>query len=132
MPGPHSKALVEEAALAIASGRSASVFAKKAGIGVRTVQTWLKKPSFRKRVRELRQEMTQQTLGVLTSAATSAAVQLARLTIEGQTEQIRLAAARAVLGELLSVSNHAEIKAEIEELKKGVAAQAKRRAEKRP
>lgn len=131
MPGPHPKGLVEAAALAVATGHSIPKWAESNGVSARTVQRWATKPAFHRRVNELRRRMSDRTIGILTAMSTAAAAELAKLATKGQTEQIRLVACRAILSDLLAISNHAEIKVEIEELKKGLAEQTKRR-EKRP
>jgi hypothetical protein len=88
----------EAVALGVASGLSLAVAARKAKVGVATAKHWSATlPAFRRRVQELRAEMTSQALGWLVDGMASAADTLGYLSRMGKSEMVRLGAARAVL-----------------------------------
>jgi hypothetical protein len=132
MPGPRTPGLVAAAALAVAQGHSTASIATKHGVSARTVQRWMKKPAFNARVEDLRNRMVDEAIGIMTAGATTAAAQLRVLAAKGTTEQVRFAASRALLADLLSVQSHAELKRELREIKQGLEAQAKRRERSKP
>src|SRR5262245_40168611 len=88
----------EAAALALACGCTIDGAAKDSGAGARTIRTWnLTVPEFKRRVDELRCEMTSQALGKLVENMKSAADTLGYLCRKGKSETVRLGAARALL-----------------------------------
>jgi hypothetical protein len=88
----------EAVALGVASGLSLAAAARKAKVGVPTAKTWSASlPAFRRRIQELRAEMTSQALGRLVEGMVSAADTLAYLCRKGKSEMVRLGAARALL-----------------------------------
>jgi hypothetical protein len=88
----------ETAALALARGGSVREAAEASGAGMRTVKTWTATlPGFARRVHELRAEMTGQALGQLVAAMAGAARTLHVLCRSGQSEMVRLGAARSII-----------------------------------
>jgi len=88
----------EAVALGVASGLSLADAARKAKVGVPTAKHWSATlPAFRRRVQELRAEMTSQALGRLIDNMASASDTLGYLSRKGKSEMVRLSAARAVL-----------------------------------
>ncbi len=88
----------ETAALALARGASVREAAEQSGAGVRTIKTWTATvPAFTRRVNELRAEMTGQALGQLVAAMAGAARTLQVLCRSGQSEMVRLSAARSII-----------------------------------
>ena len=88
----------EAAALALAAGRTIDEAARDSGAGGRTIRTWLRAlPAFSQRIGQLRAEMTSRALGRLVDNMTSAADTLGYLCRKGNSEMVRLSAARAVL-----------------------------------
>jgi hypothetical protein len=59
-------------------------------------------------------------IGKLTRHVTKAVNQLARLADQAQSEAVKLAASRAIIAELIAVSNFAEVSQEIEVLKRQI------------
>ena len=84
-------------ALAIARGMSRRAAANAAGVSVSTIQRRLQDPRFRERVKELRSELLERSVGVLVDAGIVAARELKRLCQSGTNEFVRLAAARSIL-----------------------------------
>jgi hypothetical protein len=87
----------EAAALALASGCTLAAAAVASKAGERTINTWLAKvPALRRRISELRADMTSQSLGRMANAMSDAADVLKRL-LEAESESVRLSAARSIL-----------------------------------
>lgn len=88
----------EAVALGVAAGLSLAAAARKSNVGVPTVKHWSASiPAFRRRIQELRSELTFQALGRLVDSMAAAADTLAFLSRKGKSETVRLGAARAVL-----------------------------------
>jgi hypothetical protein len=88
----------EAVALGVASGLSLAAAARSAKVGGPTAKRWSRLvPAFRRRVQELRTEMTSQALGRLVDAMVGAADTLSDLSRKGKSEMVRLGAARAIL-----------------------------------
>jgi len=88
----------ESVALGVASGLSLAAAARSAKVGVPTAKRWSRlEPAFRRRVQELRAEMTSQALGRLVDSMVGAADTLSYLSRKGKSEMVRLGAARAIL-----------------------------------
>jgi hypothetical protein len=88
----------EAVALGVASGLSLAGAARKAKVGVPTAKHWSSAlPAFRRRVKELRAEMTARAMGRLMDGMVSAADTLGYLSRTGKSEMVRLSAARAIL-----------------------------------
>lgn len=87
----------EAVALGVASGLSLAAAARKSKVGVPTAKTWsATMPAFRRRVQELRAEMTSRALGRLADGMAFAADTLRKL-LTAKSEMVRLSAARSVL-----------------------------------
>ncbi len=128
MPGPHPPGLKTKLVLAVAAGESLKKWALENGVGSRTAQTWAKAPKFRARVAKVRARLLDRAIGVLARRVAANAAQINRLASEAQSEAVRLAAARAGIADLLSASRYVELRAEVEELKRELAAEKERRA----
>lgn len=87
-----------EAALivALAGGATIRDAARRASIGERTVYRRLDEPDFRQQVQAARADMVAQAVGKLADAATKAVDTLSAL-LDGDSESVRLGAARAIL-----------------------------------
>lgn len=96
-------------ALALARGMTHRAAAKKLGIGERTVYRKLDDPAFVARVRELRTEMTTRAVGRLAGSAVRAAATMTALLGDANPPAVRLAAARAILSELVALRTATEL-----------------------
>ena len=128
MPGQHPPGLKSELALAVAAGKSITQWAHEKGIGVRTAHTWAHDPKFRAQVAELRADLLDRAIGVLAHRVAANAAEINRLASQAESEAVRLAAARAGIADLLGASRYVELRAEVEELKRELAAEKERRA----
>jgi len=128
MPGPHPAGLKSKLAVAVAAGQSLAKWARAHEIGVRTAQTWARDPDFRAQVAELRARLLDRAIGVLARRVAANAAEINRLASGAESEAVRLAAARAGIADLLGASRFVELRAEVEELKRELAAEKARRA----
>ena len=70
---PLSPPAMEEAALRIAAGEKSGPLIERLGIGRRTLARWRARDDFRRRVTQLRAEMTREGCGRMTTNITKAA-----------------------------------------------------------
>ena len=116
-PDSPLSAKQEIAALALAGGKTQAQAAKKCGAGTRTIKTWLaSKPEFSQRVQQLRTELTVRALGVLTDSTVSAARTLDELCSFGESENVRLSSARAIIELGTKLREHVEFEKRISTL----------------
>jgi transposase-like protein len=126
MPG-HGEQLSrkQEAAIAaLLSEKTVAEAAAKAGVGEKTLRTWLKKPSFAKAFADARQVVLSQTVTQLLQA-TEEAVETLKDELDGEKGSDRIKAAIAILDravkgvEQLDLAGQiGELRREIEELKR--------------
>lgn len=116
----------EAVALGVAGGLSLAAAARKAKVGVPTAKNWsAKSPDFRRRVQELRSEMTSQALGRLVDGMVSAAETLGFLSRKGKSEMVRLSAARSILELGTKLRETVELSDRIDALEAGHSPNAK-------
>ncbi len=96
MPGRHTAATREAAALELARGLTLQAAASSAGVNVRTIRRWKLEPAFAARIAEIRAELTDRTVGLLTEGRL-AAVSTATKLLKSSDEAIRIRAVRALL-----------------------------------
>jgi hypothetical protein len=93
---PDLTAKQERVAVLLASGRTIVDAAGEAKVGERTIKEWLAdRPAFARRVQQLRSELTERALSLLSGSAASAAETLAEL-LGDEAAGVRLRAAQAV------------------------------------
>ena len=108
--------LLDELALDVANGGSIPAWAVKHKISERTVYSWTAKPEFRAMVAMHRRRITDAVVGLLARCAKKSVVQIATLADSASAEPVRLAAARAILTELVNISGFADLEARIAQL----------------
>jgi hypothetical protein len=118
-PGRQRRHAAGVAALALAVGKPVRAAATRAGIGERTLYTWLKRPTFRRRVAELRERLVAEAVGRLSRAMAGAAWVLVRL-LRSEDEATRLRAARAILELGVKVREHGELERRLAELEESL------------
>lgn len=120
---PKLTAKQEIAALSLAMGGRIAEAAQAAKVKPRTVKAWLAMvPEFKKRIGELRSEMTERCLATLCRNAASAANTLAFLSRKGAAERSRIAAAKAVLDSLLRFREQTELAERLTAIEEQLAA----------
>src|SRR4051794_29207472 len=109
--------IMAELAVAIASGRPVSRWAKEKGIPERTAYMWSSLDEVKRQVKEIRARLTDEAVGRLISLSGGAVVVIGKLASGAESEAVKLQAARAILGELVAISSYAELRREIDDIK---------------
>src|SRR5262249_21978982 len=91
------------------------------GVADRTARTWSKSPEVLNQVEAIRREVLDRTVGRLSDNATVAVDEIVRLVKDAASEAVRLQAARAVLAELMAVSNYAALEGRMAEAERRTA-----------
>ena len=94
---PSRKSYDEQLALAIASGLSVDEASAKLGVPRTSAFRRWRDPAVKQRVTQLRQQMSDQAIGLLTEALCEAVTTLKRLMRDGETDSIKLKAASQLL-----------------------------------
>jgi hypothetical protein len=96
-------------ALAMAAGHTVPDWARDNQVASRTAYTWSRSPEVTDAVDRIRRDVLDRAIGRLSDHATAAADRIAKLACEASSESVQLAACRAVLAELMAISNYAAI-----------------------
>jgi hypothetical protein len=108
-------------ALAMAAGTAVPDWARANDVPSRTAYTWSRSPEVLDQVKLIRSQVLDRTAGRLSDNATAAADKIAKLAQEAASESVQLQAARAVLAELVTVSNYVALERRLDELERRVA-----------
>jgi hypothetical protein len=108
-------------ALAIAAGGTIKAWAKEHDVAQRTAYTWARSPDVKKQVRHIRRRAIDRVIGRLSRHAAAAADRIAHLAQGAASESVQLQAARAVLSDLMSVSNYAALEERLTEVERRIA-----------
>jgi len=85
----------EQVAFLLASGSTQEEAARKARVGIRTVTRWVHDAGFQKKVSDYRAGMVERATGIMADAMSAAAGKLKKL-LDAKSEQVQLAAAKAI------------------------------------
>ena len=107
-------------ALALAAGTPIGDAADQAGLHRRTVERWLKKPAFRRRIADLRSQVVAAALGRLTDNLTRAADTVAAL-LTDEKSHVRLRAARTLMSFNLRFRDAIDVADRIQNLERDLA-----------
>ncbi len=102
----------------VATGATISEWARENQVSRRTAYRWYHSPEVRDEIEKVRREILDGAIGRLSGHAASAAAQITLLSAEAESEAVRLQAARAVLAELLTVTNFAVLERRLFELER--------------
>jgi hypothetical protein len=105
-------------ALAMAGGSTVKAWAEANGVPDRTARTWSHCPEVLRRVRRIRRKALDRAIGRLSRNATAAADQVIKLAKDALSEAVRLNAARAVLADLMAVSDYAALEDRLAEVER--------------
>jgi hypothetical protein len=108
-------------AMAMAAGTAVPDWARENDVHRRTAYTWSRSPEVLDQVKLIRSQVLDRTAGRLSDNATAAADKIAKLAREAASESVQLQAARAVLTELMTVSNYLALERRLDELERRVA-----------
>ncbi len=103
-------------AMEVASGVSIKLAAEKIGCKLQTAYNISCTAEFKRRVSEIRSEVSSSTVGILTEAASEAASTLRSLLGESNAPAVRLNASKAILASLSAISELGELRARIDAL----------------
>jgi len=111
------KPTAEVFAVSLAAGRPVAEAARGLDLAERTAYRWAASAKMKARVAELRIRMTDEAIGQLSGAAAEAAAVLrAVMTDPENPPTARVAAARAILSDLLSLREHLDLAGRLAEL----------------
>jgi hypothetical protein len=108
--------------LAIACGATVENAAAKAGVSTRTATRRMADPAFQKRLRAIRLEMVQRTMGTLTASGQEAARTLLEL-MKSSTPSVRLGAVRLALEMGIKMREVADLEGRLAALESQAAAE---------
>jgi hypothetical protein len=100
---------------ALASGATVQAASVAAGVAERTTYRRLEDPAFRRRFSAVRGEMLARAVGLLADASTKAVTTLTSL-LEGESESVRLSAAKSILELGPRLRESTELEARINQL----------------
>ena len=103
-------------AVQVAGGASIKASAESVGCNVQTAYNISSDPAFRQRVTELRTEITFESVGLLTTAASQAVATLIALLSESNEPSIRMNASKAILANLQGMAEFGELRARVDAL----------------
>ena len=106
----------EPIAVLVAGGSSIKAASATAGCSLQTAYNLSATSEFRQRVSEIRTQLTTETVGKLTSAATQAVDTLMELLTAEHEANIRLNASKAILTHLGPLSEHGELRQRISDI----------------
>jgi hypothetical protein len=119
----------DQLALAVATGKSIALWARRNGVATRTAQRWAAEPDVRRLVEDSRRRILDRALGYMTGRSMWAVRGIAKLGEAAESESVQLRARRAILHDQIAVtkfSNFEHRMAELEEevrVRNGNAAQ---------
>lgn len=111
-------------ALWLAEGKTLASWAADHDIPDRTARDWAKKPEFKAKVSQIRDEFVDSVVGEMKSDLKKARAKISSLIENADTDSVKLAAARAMIADMIALANHAdqakqlaELRAEVDALK---------------
>jgi hypothetical protein len=110
------KSTKTQLALAVAQGVSIEKWARKSGVPRRTAFRWAKEREVRRVVQAYRRRVIDQAVGQMTKLSTRAVRTIGWLSEEGDSHAIRLKASRAVLSDIIKVSEFSGLEERITEI----------------
>jgi hypothetical protein len=105
-------------AAAMAAGISITKWSRDNEVSRRTAFNWASDPAFKARVERMRGRVVDQAIGSLTAYVKKAISTIARIAENGESDAVKLAAARAIVEKLIDVSSHVKLRSELEEMTK--------------
>jgi hypothetical protein len=121
MPRINNQIRKSELARALATGGTVAAWSQANDVAERTAYTWSRSPEVLDKVEAIRRAALEQAIGRLSGQATDAAQEITRLAREAVSEAVRLQAARAVLAELMTVSNYTALERRMAEIERRIA-----------
>ena len=117
----HNQNRKADLALALAAGGTVKAWADAHGVPERTARTWSHSPEVLDQVAAIRRAVLDRAIGRLSDHAIAAADQIAALARDAASEAVKLQAARAVLADLMAVSNYAALEDRLADVERRIA-----------
>jgi len=109
MSGEHRQSKKTQLALALAQGRSITTWARANEVPRRTAYRWAGEPAVRSAVESYRRRVIDRVVGRLATRATWASDGIAKLAKSAKSESVRLSALRAILSDMMTISQFATL-----------------------
>ena len=109
-------------AVSLATGLTAGAWAKENAVPSRTVYRWARSPEVQELVQRIRARVIDRAIGRLTTHAIKAAEVIAKLSQEAESESVRLHASRAVLSDLLMITDYATMERRLASVERRIRA----------
>jgi hypothetical protein len=116
MPEERPRSRKTELALAIANGTSVTAWARGNQVPKRTAYRWAGEPKVRAAVESYRRRAVDQAIGRMARRVTWATDGIAKLAEGAASESVKLTALRAILSDMMAVSQFAGLEQRITEL----------------
>jgi hypothetical protein len=111
-------------ALAIAAGRTVAAWARENKVAERTARRWSQSAEVLDQVERIRRRAVDRAVGELTRRAVKAVRGVAKLADSAESEAVRLNANRAIIADMLAVTDHANFERRLAELERRARANA--------
>jgi hypothetical protein len=105
-------------ALAMAGGINVGEWARQNEVNKRTAYTWSRSDEVRDKIADIRRRAVDRAVGRLSRNATAASMIIIKLARKATSEAVKLQAARAILADLMVVSNYAAIEQRLAEVER--------------
>ena len=114
----HPSGKKSNLALALSQGTSVASWARENKVAMRTAYRWASQPKVRAAVNAYRTMAVDQAVGLMSKTVTRAARGIINLADDAKSESVKLTALRAILSDMMAISNYAGLErrmAQIEE-----------------
>jgi hypothetical protein len=115
-PESTRKKQKHDLAVALAAGRRVSKWAEENDVAKRTAYRWAAEPETKKSIDKLRRQFVDRAVGRLARCATSAASKITKLAETASSESVKLSACRAILSDMMSISEYSSLEHRMNEL----------------
>jgi hypothetical protein len=116
MAEEHQKGTKAQLAFALAQGVTAAKWARNHNVPKMTAYRWEKEPEVREAVQAYRRRTVDQAVGLMTKHTARAAGVIAKIAFEGESDTVRLRAARAIFSEMKLASEYSGLEFRMSEL----------------
>jgi hypothetical protein len=116
----------------VAGGGRVNKWYAENGVSRTAAYRWYRSDAFKRMVEEYRRRAVDRAIGRMAKSLGKAVEKIIHLIEQGQTDAVKLSAAKALVDKLIVVQNHAELTADLRRLNQRLEDQEKRRARGNP
>jgi hypothetical protein len=116
VPNRTISARQERVAVELASGRSIAAAARDCHVATTTIWVWLQQQPFKDRVAELRQSLTDRTIGRLADLLAGDALNTLVQLLHAESDNLKLETVKTLFEQYIAVTNAVDLKARLEAL----------------